>query len=57
LLLRLDDFSDDPVQRKGAHLNQREKLGLTTPTKGQQHSRTQPHEPTNAMQKVKVCKS
>ncbi|KAK1436485.1 hypothetical protein QVD17_02265 [Tagetes erecta] len=44
---------DDPVQRKGAHLEQREKLGLTTSTKGQQHSRISPHEPTNAMQKVK----
>ncbi|KAI3820143.1 hypothetical protein L1987_14001 [Smallanthus sonchifolius] len=45
---------DDPAQRKGAHLEQREKLGLTTtPTKGQSRSRTLPPEPTNALQKVK----
>lgn len=44
---------DDPALRKGAHLEQREKLGLnTTPTKGQSHSRTPNSEPTNAMQKV-----
>lgn len=44
---------DDPAQRKGGHLEQREKLGLTTsPNKGQWHSRTPPPEPTNAMQKV-----
>ncbi|KAK9049723.1 hypothetical protein SSX86_031308 [Deinandra increscens subsp. villosa] len=45
---------DDPAQRKGAHLEQREKLGLTTTqTKGREHSRTLPDEPTNALQKVK----
>ncbi|XP_076899118.1 SNAP25 homologous protein SNAP33-like [Bidens hawaiensis] len=45
---------DDPAQRKGARLEQREKLGLTIgPTKGQQHSRTPLHEPTNALEKVK----
>ncbi|KAJ0795703.1 putative target SNARE coiled-coil domain-containing protein [Helianthus annuus] len=45
---------DDPARRTGAHLEQREKLGLTaTPTNGQRHSRTPPHEPTNALQKVK----
>nr|XP_043635785.1 SNAP25 homologous protein SNAP33-like [Erigeron canadensis] len=49
---------DDPAQRKGAHLEQREKLGLTTtPTKGQWHSRTPPPEPTNAMQKVEYEKT
>ncbi|XP_076915418.1 SNAP25 homologous protein SNAP33-like [Bidens hawaiensis] len=45
---------DDPAQRKGARLEQREKLGLTTgSTKGQQHSRTPLREPTNALEKVK----
>ncbi|KVH98481.1 Target SNARE coiled-coil domain-containing protein [Cynara cardunculus var. scolymus] len=49
---------DDPALRKGAHLEQREKLGLTTtPTKGQRHSKTPPSEPTNAMQKVEYEKS
>lgn len=49
---------DDPAQRKGAHLEQREKLGLTTtPTKGQWHSRTPPPEATNAMQKVEYEKT
>lgn len=43
---------DDPAFRKGAHLEQREKLGLTSNvSKGQSHSRTS-SEPTNAMQKV-----
>lgn len=52
---------DDPALRKGAHLEQREKLGLaTTPstTKGQEwNSRTPPPEPTNAMQKVEYEKT
>lgn len=49
---------DNPAQRKGAHLEQKEKLGLTTtPTKGQRHSKTPPPEPTNAMQKVEYEKS
>ncbi|KAJ0786123.1 putative target SNARE coiled-coil domain-containing protein [Helianthus annuus] len=49
---------DDPAQRKGAHLEQREKLGLsTTQTKGQWHSRTPPPEPTNALQKVEYEKT
>ncbi|KAL8261301.1 hypothetical protein R6Q59_025350 [Mikania micrantha] len=48
---------DDPAQRKGAHLEQREKLGLTTTqTKGHRNSRTPPPEPTNALQKVEVFK-
>lgn len=49
---------DDPALRKGSHLEQREKLGLTTtPTKGPHHSRTPPPEPTNAMQKVEYEKT
>ncbi|XP_076885866.1 putative SNAP25 homologous protein SNAP30 [Bidens hawaiensis] len=49
---------DDPAQRKGAHLEQREKLGLTTnQTKGQSYSRTPPREPTNALQKVEYEKT
>ncbi|KAL7619226.1 hypothetical protein Lser_V15G00545 [Lactuca serriola] len=49
---------DDPALRKGAHLEQREKLGLsTTQTKGQSHSRTPPSEPTNALQKVEYEKT
>ncbi|KAL8225702.1 hypothetical protein R6Q57_018259 [Mikania cordata] len=49
---------DDPAQRKGAHLEQREKLGLTTTqTKGHRHSRTPPPEPTNALQQVEYEKT
>ncbi|XP_071715914.1 SNAP25 homologous protein SNAP33-like [Rutidosis leptorrhynchoides] len=49
---------DDPALRKGAHLEQREQLGLTTtPSKGQRHSRTVLPEPTNAMQKVEYEKT
>lgn len=45
---------DDPVRRKGNHLEQREKLGLTSATKGQSKSRATPSEPTNALEKVEV---
>ncbi|PWA70829.1 target SNARE coiled-coil-like domain-containing protein [Artemisia annua] len=43
----------------GSHLEQREKLGLTTTptTKGPHHSRMPPPEPTNAMQKVEYEKT
>ncbi|KAL3838994.1 hypothetical protein ACJIZ3_023585 [Penstemon smallii] len=47
---------DDPVQRKGNHLEQRQKLGLTSTSKEQSQSRTPPHEPTNMLQKVEVEK-
>ncbi|ESW27253.1 hypothetical protein PHAVU_003G186500 [Phaseolus vulgaris] len=45
---------DDPVRSKGSHLEQREKLGLTSATKGQSKLRTLPQEPTNALEKVEV---
>jgi len=45
---------DDPVRRKGNHLEQREKLGLTSAPKGQSKSRTTPSESTNAFEKVEV---
>ncbi|KAI3454832.1 hypothetical protein Pfo_011495 [Paulownia fortunei] len=47
---------DDPVQRKGNHLEQRERLGLTSASKERSHTRTPPPEPTNALQKVEVEK-
>ncbi|KAG8379290.1 hypothetical protein BUALT_Bualt07G0073100 [Buddleja alternifolia] len=47
---------DDPVQRKGNHLEQREKLGLTSASKERSRTRTPPSEPTNALQKVEVEK-
>ncbi|RDX86280.1 SNAP25-likeous protein SNAP33 [Mucuna pruriens] len=48
---------DDPVRSKGNHLEQREKLGLTTSApKGQSKLRTPPQEPTNALEKVEVEK-
>ncbi|KAL7114915.1 hypothetical protein ACP275_04G151000 [Erythranthe tilingii] len=49
---------DDPVHRKGNHLEQREKLGLTSSTSHERsHTRKPPPiEPTNALQKVEVEK-
>ncbi|XP_073018108.1 SNAP25 homologous protein SNAP33-like [Primulina eburnea] len=48
---------DDPVQRKGNHLEQRQKLGLTHTSKEISHSRTPPNEPTNTLQKVEFEKA
>lgn len=48
---------DDPAQRKGNHLEQREKLGLTPARKDHSNTRTPPPEPTNALQKVEVEKN
>lgn len=48
---------DDPVQRKGNHLEQREKLGLSSAPKGRSSSRTPPPEPTNALQQIEVEKA
>ncbi|XP_021733939.1 SNAP25 homologous protein SNAP33-like [Chenopodium quinoa] len=47
---------DDPVWSKGSHLEQRERLGLTSASNGRSKSRTPPPEPTNALQKVEVEK-
>ncbi|KAL3748560.1 hypothetical protein ACJRO7_009749 [Eucalyptus globulus] len=47
----------DAVQTKGNHLEQREKLGLTSSSKQQSKTRTPLHEPTDALQKVEVEKS
>ncbi|KAL6973427.1 SNAP25 synaptosomal-associated protein, partial [Sarracenia purpurea var. burkii] len=47
---------DDPVHRRGNHLEQRERLGLGPNAKGQSNKRTPPPEPTNALQKVEVEK-
>ncbi|XP_061358895.1 SNAP25 homologous protein SNAP33-like [Gastrolobium bilobum] len=49
-------FGDDPVRSKGSHLEQREKLGLTSASKGQSKPRTTRPEPTNALEKVEVEK-
>jgi len=46
--------ADDPVQRRGNHLEQREKLGLSSAPQERSSSRTPPQEPTNALQKVEV---
>lgn len=50
-------FRDDPVLRKVNHLEQREKLGLSSAPKGQSNGRTPPPELTNAMQKVEIEKT
>ncbi|KAL8457581.1 hypothetical protein ACS0TY_035445 [Phlomoides rotata] len=47
---------DDPVQRKGNNLEQREKLGLTSARKHRTPTRTLSPEPTNVLQKVEVEK-
>ncbi|XP_057805057.1 SNAP25 homologous protein SNAP33 isoform X2 [Salvia miltiorrhiza] len=47
---------DDPVQRNGNHLEQRERLGLTSASKEHTRTRTPPPEPASAMQKVEVEK-
>ncbi|KAK8972189.1 hypothetical protein V6N11_024274 [Hibiscus sabdariffa] len=48
---------DDSPKRRGAHLEQREKLGLNHVPRGHSKSRTPPPEPTNAFQKVELEKS
>ncbi|PWA54634.1 soluble N-ethylmaleimide-sensitive factor adaptor protein 33 [Artemisia annua] len=48
---------DDPDQKKGNHLEQREKLGLTAPNKGASRSRTPLAESADAMQKVEYEKA
>ncbi|MFS7972126.1 putative target SNARE coiled-coil domain-containing protein [Helianthus anomalus] len=49
---------DDPDRRKGNHLEQREKLGLTTtPNKGPSRSKTPLPESADAMQKVEYEKA
>ncbi|XP_058179319.1 SNAP25 homologous protein SNAP33-like [Rhododendron vialii] len=48
---------DEPAQRRGDQLEQREKLGLTTAPKGRSNTRTPPPEPATALQKVEVEKA
>ncbi|XP_059644657.1 SNAP25 homologous protein SNAP33-like [Cornus florida] len=47
---------DDPVQRKGNHLEQRDRLGLAAAPKGLSNAQTPPPEPTSALQRVEVEK-
>ncbi|XP_054804895.1 SNAP25 homologous protein SNAP33-like [Prosopis cineraria] len=47
---------DDQVRRKGNHFEQREKLGLTSASRGKLNVRTPPPEPTNALEKVEIEK-
>ncbi|XP_047338756.1 SNAP25 homologous protein SNAP33-like [Impatiens glandulifera] len=47
----------DEVQRKGDHLQQREKLGLTATSKANSNARTTYAEPTDVYQKIEVEKS
>ncbi|KAI3726855.1 hypothetical protein L1987_66661 [Smallanthus sonchifolius] len=54
----LGSLGDDPDRRKGNHLEQRERLGLTTtPNKGPSRSRTPLPESADAMQKVEYEKA
>ncbi|CAN0896061.1 SNAP25 homologous protein SNAP33 [Linum grandiflorum] len=51
-------ITKDDSHRRGNHLQQREKLGLNTASKGvSTNARTLPTEPTNAYQKVEVEKA
>ncbi|KAI4319155.1 hypothetical protein MLD38_032789 [Melastoma candidum] len=50
------EITRDDVQRKGNHLEQREKLGLNSASKRQSNARTPPSEPANALEKVEVEK-
>ncbi|KAI4343931.1 hypothetical protein L6164_011220 [Bauhinia variegata] len=49
---------DDPVRRKSSHLEQREKLGLTSAPapRAQSNAPTPAREPTNALEKVEIEK-
>ncbi|KAL3637890.1 SNAP25 protein snap33 [Castilleja foliolosa] len=49
-------IKDDPVQRKGNHLEQRERLGLNSASKERSRTCTPPPEPTDALQKVEIEK-
>ncbi|XP_044486068.1 SNAP25 homologous protein SNAP33-like [Mangifera indica] len=48
---------DDPVQRKGNHMVQREKLGLSHASRGPANTQAPLHEPADAYQKVEVEKA
>ncbi|CAN0870893.1 SNAP25 homologous protein SNAP33 [Linum grandiflorum] len=50
-------ITKDDSHRRGNHLQQREKLGLNTASKGGSNSRTLPTESTNAYQKVEMEKA
>ncbi|KAK4252496.1 hypothetical protein QN277_014489 [Acacia crassicarpa] len=47
---------DDQVQRKGSHLEQRQKFGLTSAPRGKSNFRTLSPEPTNALEKAEIEK-
>lgn len=47
---------DDPTWKKGNHLEQREKLGLTSASNERSKTRTSPSESANALQKVEFEK-
>ncbi|CAI0431629.1 unnamed protein product [Linum tenue] len=47
-------ITKDESQRRGNHLQQREKLGLSTASKGVSNPRKLPAKPTNAYQKVEM---
>ncbi|XP_010258125.1 PREDICTED: SNAP25 homologous protein SNAP33-like [Nelumbo nucifera] len=49
-------IKDDPSKKRGSHLEQLGKLGLTPPSRGKPNSRSPPPEPTTALQKVEVEK-
>ncbi|KAF7838509.1 SNAP25 homologous protein SNAP33-like [Senna tora] len=49
-------LGDDHVRTKGNHLEQREKLGLTSAPRGHSKARMPPLEPTNALEKVEIEK-
>ncbi|KAJ0963478.1 hypothetical protein J5N97_028600 [Dioscorea zingiberensis] len=48
---------DDSFKRKGSHMEQREKLGLSSSPKGKLYLRQYPAEPANALEKVEIEKT
>ncbi|XP_060670816.1 SNAP25 homologous protein SNAP33-like [Ziziphus jujuba] len=57
LLAASKPLFDDEVVRKGNHLEQREKLGLTPAPRGRSNTQKLTTEPTDALQKVEVEKA
>jgi hypothetical protein len=48
-------FVVDSSRRRGSHLEQKEKLGLTSAPRGRSNTPNPPAEPTDAFQKVEAC--
>jgi hypothetical protein len=54
-MCQLLGFVENSARRNGSHLEQREKLGITSAPRGRSNTLNPPAEPTNALQKVEAC--